>query len=210
LGRLGRGGVSQAGEGVSRQVHAQLLTASSEPAGSARERRPILTRPDDTPDISMMEADRPINIYRMWTAQARHGVAALSETRCSGPAFTVQLRRNPSSGALHLIPRPLGRASPLGRVPRVPAVPLPPLAAPLVDVDPLVLVEGAGTRDWRFEAGVWYLSEDLVEVGGFSTKEVSVVLGLVSLVVSVVGLGCAHECSLGIDFASHPLGHRRI
>jgi hypothetical protein len=69
----------------------------------------------------------------------------------------------------------------------VPVVPLPPLAAvPLVDVVPLVLMEGAGTRDWRFEAGVWYLSDDLVDVGGFSTKEVSVVLGAVSLVVSAV------------------------
>jgi hypothetical protein len=76
---------------------------------------------------------------------------------------------------LHLIPRALGLTSPLGRVPRLPVVPLPPLAVPLVEVVPLVDVDGAGTRDWRFEAGVWYFSEGLIDEG-FSTNEVSVVL----------------------------------
>ncbi len=82
---------------------------------------------------------------------------------------------------LQRIPRPLGLASPLGRVPR--ESPLPPLVDPLVDVVPRVDACGAGTRDWRFEAGVWYL-DVRKEVGGFSTNEVSVVMNVASMSTS--------------------------
>lgn len=59
-------------------------------------------------------------------------------------------------------------------VPVVP--PLPPRVAPLVEVVPLLDPDGPGTRDWRLDAGVWYLCDGLEDVGGFSTNDVSVVL----------------------------------
>jgi hypothetical protein len=127
----------------------------------------------------------------------------------TNPRGLLALRRcliwNPCFAALHRTPRPLARASPLGRVPRVPPVPpLPPLAAPLVNGAPLVDAGGAGTRDWRFEAGVWYLPVDLEDVGGFSTNEVSVVLGSVSLALSTTGSRYAHKCGLVVNFAMRP------
>ena len=69
----------------------------------------------------------------------------------------------------HLIPRALGLARPLGR-PR----PVPPL--PLDEAPPLV---GGGSRDWRvlgFENFFGVGLEEVAVGGGFSTKEVSVVL----------------------------------
>jgi hypothetical protein len=84
-------------------------------------------------------------------------------------------------------------------VPPVP--PLPPLAAPLVDAVPLVDVGGAGTRDWRLEAGVRYLLVDLEDAGGFSTNEVSVVLGSVSLILSAARSRYAHKRGLVINLA---------
>jgi len=79
---------------------------------------------------------------------------------------------------LHLItPRPLALASPVPRVPRVVPPPRPILEVP----DPLVLEDGAGTRDWRAPGvGVWNFGVGFEDVGGFSTNEVSVVLGTVS------------------------------
>ncbi len=66
----------------------------------------------------------------------------------------------------HLTPRPLGLASPLARVPLSP--PLDPRCAapPLLDV-PVI-------REDR--AGVMKRDDALEDVGGLSTKEVSVVL----------------------------------
>lgn len=71
---------------------------------------------------------------------------------------------------LHLIPRPRGLASPLDRPRVLPrGIPLPRLDWPRV----------AGRRDWR-GSGVANL-DDLVVVGGFSTKDISVVLCIVSV-----------------------------
>lgn len=70
---------------------------------------------------------------------------------------------------VHLMPRPLGLANPLGRPPRPsPRPPLPP---------PAPLVAAVGTRDARgLGFGVENFGVGLDEVGGFSTNEVSVVL----------------------------------
>jgi hypothetical protein len=65
-------------------------------------------------------------------------------------------------------------------------------------------VGGAGTRDWRFGAGVRYLLVDLEDVGGFSTNEVSVVLGPVSLVLLAARSRYAHKRGLVINLARRP------
>lgn len=72
----------------------------------------------------------------------------------------------PASKPIHLTPRPRGLANPLGR-PR-------PRVFDLV----LAVVEdprAAGSRDWRV-SGFVILVVGLVDTGGFSTKDVSVVL----------------------------------
>ena len=80
---------------------------------------------------------------------------------------------------IHRMPRARGLASPLGRDPLVP--PRPPLAV----VPPLVLVDGAGTRDWRVPGfGVWNFGVGLDEAGGLSMKDVSVVMNVVSPSIS--------------------------
>ena len=109
----------------------------------------------------------------------------------------------------HLIPRALGLAKPLDR-PR----PVPPL--PLDEAPPLV---GGGSRDSRplaFE-NFFGVGLEMVVGGGFSTKEVSVVLGkegsvsLYSPRSSPTGHGYisrdheksdVHECCLAVHVAS--------
>jgi hypothetical protein len=65
------------------------------------------------------------------------------------------------------MPRPRALASPLGCPrPRVLDLPLAVVEEP----------RGAGSRDWRFSEFVVVRAAGLVDWGGFSTKDVSVVL----------------------------------
>lgn len=108
---------------------------------------------------------------------------------------------------VHLMPRPLGLANPLGRPPRPsPRPPLPP---------PAPLVAAVGTRDARgLGFGVENFGVGLDEVGGFSTNEVSVVLYIFPNLLAHLRTGRAggglrresqldaHECSFAINFRS--------
>ena len=72
---------------------------------------------------------------------------------------------------LHLTPRPRALASPLGRLRPTPRVDLPRAVVPRPGA--------AGRRDCRFGGSGVVNLDVFAVVGGFSTKDVSVVLGLV-------------------------------
>lgn len=73
---------------------------------------------------------------------------------------------------IHLTPRPRALASPLGRLRPTPRVDLPR--------DDVPRPGAAGRRDCRFGGSGVVNLEDLVVVGGFSTKDVSVVMNVIS------------------------------
>lgn len=83
---------------------------------------------------------------------------------------TLKTSAKTTSGQDHFRLCPLALARPLPRVPRTPPLALPPLApgpgAPRLDD---ALMRDAGT-------GVWNLGGGFDDVGGLSTKDVSVVL----------------------------------
>ena len=79
-----------------------------------------------------------------------------------------------SETAYHLAPRGFALASPLPRIPRPVPRAAPHLAPAPVSVPPRLLATELG-RDER--AGVENFGVAFEEAGGFSTKEVSVVLG---------------------------------
>ena len=92
-----------------------------------------------------------------------------TDSKCTTQHITDRTPCARSHNPAHLIPRALGLARPLGR-PR----PVPPL--PLDEAPPLV---GGGSRDSRvlgFENFFGVGLEEVAVGGGFSTKEVSVVL----------------------------------
>jgi len=93
----------------------------------------------------------------------------------------------------HLTPRGFALASPLPLVPRAAPRPMPPLPAvppPLLSPE-LGLAGGAGVANF----------DDLDDTGGFSTKEVSVVLMPPSqFKFDAHAKSYLHECSLSIEF----------